>query len=125
MAYPNLILDGQYSLKRVLTLPNGGVTVANLGELVSLDSDGGVVAAVAGALFFGKLKTVTSDGFVTVDFSGVVKVTASAAIAAGTAVLPSGSNQVKAVSTEVLPTALVTLTAAAAAGDVVSALFLN
>jgi len=105
-----LNLNGQYSLKRVLTLPNGGVTVANLGELVSLDSDGGVVAAVAGALFFGKLKTVTSDGFVTVDFSGVVKVTASAAIAAGTAVLPSGSNQV---------------TAAAAAGDVVSALFLN
>jgi len=125
MAYPNLRLDGQYGLKRVLTLPNAGaLTASDLGKLVALDATGGVVAAPANAKFFGTLKTVTSDNFVTVDFSGVVKITASAAIVAGAAVVPSGSDKVKAVTTEVMTTKCVALTAAAADGDEFSAFFL-
>ena len=60
-----------------------------------------------------------------VDFTGVYKVTASAAIIAGAAVIPSGSNKVKAVTTENMVTKAIALTPAAADGDIISIMFLN
>lgn len=129
MAYPTLRLDGQYTLQRVLTLPNNASTplVKNLdeGKLVSFAADGSMVLAAANAKSFAAVKAVESDGFVSIDFTGVYKVTASGAIAAGSAVIPSGSNKVKAVTTENMVTHAVALTPAAADGDVISIFFLN
>ena len=129
MAYPTLRLDGQYTLQRVLTLPNNASTplVKNRdeGKLVSFAADGSMVLAAANAKSFAAVKAVESDGFVSIDFTGVYKVTASGAIAAGSAVIPSGSNKVKAVTTENMVTHAVALTPAAADGDVVSIFFLN
>ena len=129
MAYPTLRLDGQYTLQRVLTLPNNASTplVKNRdeGKLVSFAADGSMVLAAANAKAFAAVKAVESDGFVSVDFTGVYKVTASGAIAAGSAVIPSGSNKVKAVTTENMVTHAVALTPAAADGDVISIFFLN
>ena len=129
MAYPTLRLDGQYTLQRVLTLPNSTSTplVKNQdeGKLVSFAADGSMVLAAANAKSFAAVKAVESDGFVSVDFTGVYKVTASGAIAAGSAVIPSGSNKVKAVTTENMVTHAVALTPAAADGDVISIFFLN
>jgi len=128
MAYPTLRLDGQYTLKRVLTLPNNigtPLTIDDIGSLVSLDSTGAVVSAVADAGFFGILRTVSSDGFVTVDFSGVHKLTASAAVVPGDRLIPTGTaGKVVTVTTQTPTTALVALDAAAADGDEVSAFFL-
>ena len=128
MAYPTLRLDGQYTLKRVLTLPNNTsapLTIANIGQLVSLDSTGAVVLAAQDATFFGILRTVASDGFVTVDFSGVHKLIASAAINPGDRLIPTGTaGKVVTVTTQTPTTALVALDAAAADGDEVSAFFL-
>lgn len=129
MAYPTLRLDGQYTLQRVLTLPNNASTplVKNRdeGKLVSFAADGSMVLAAANAKSFAAVKAVESDGFVSIDFTGVYKVTASGAIAAGSAVIPSGSNKVKAVTTENMVTHAVALTPAAADGDVISIFFLN
>lgn len=129
MAYPTLRLDGQYTLQRVLTLPNSASTplVKNKdeGKLVSFAADGSMVLAAANAKAFAAVKAVESDGFVSVDFTGVYKVTASGAIAAGSAVIPSGSNKVKAVTTENMVTHAVALTPAAADGDIISIFFLN
>ena len=129
MAYPTLRLDGQYTLQRVLTLPNSTSTplVKNKdeGKLVSFAADGSMVLAAANAKSFAAVKAVESDGFVSVDFTGVYKVTASGAIAAGSAVIPSGSNKVKAVTSENMVTHAVALTPAAADGDVISIFFLN
>lgn len=129
MAYPTLRLDGQYTLQRVLTLPNNASTplVKNQdeGKLVSFAADGSMVLAAANAKSFAAVKAVESDGFVSIDFTGVYKVTASGAIAAGSAVIPSGSNKVKAVTTENMVTHAVALTPAAADGDVISIFFLN
>ena len=129
MAYPTLRLDGQYTLQRVLTLPNSASTplVKNQdeGKLVSFTADGSMVLAAANAKAFAAVKAVESDGFVSVDFTGVYKVTASGAIAAGSAVIPSGSNKVKAVTTENMVTHAIALTPAAADGDVISIFFLN
>ena len=129
MAYPTIRLDGQYTLQRVLTLPNNASTplVKNQdeGKLVSFAADGSMVLAAANAKSFAAVKAVESDGFVSVDFTGVYKVTASGAIAAGSAVIPSGSNKVKAVTTENMVTHAVALTPAAADGDVISIFFLN
>ena len=129
MTYPTLRLDGQYTLQRVLTLPNNASTplVKNQdeGKLVSFAADGSMVLAAANAKSFAAVKAVESDGFVSIDFTGVYKVTASGAIAAGSAVIPSGSNKVKAVTTENMVTHAVALTPAAADGDVISIFFLN
>ena len=129
MAYPTLRLDGQYTLQRVLTLPNNASTplVKNRdeGKLVSFAADGSMVLAAANTKSFAIVKAVESDGFVSIDFTGVYKVTASGAIAAGSAVIPSGSNKVKAVTTENMVTHAVALTPAAADGDVISIFFLN
>ena len=129
MAYPILRLDGQYTLQRVLTLPNNVSTplVKNKdeGKLVSFAADGSMVLAAANAKSFAAVKAVESDGFVAVDFTGVYKVTASGAIAAGAAVIPSGSNKFKAVTTENMATHAIALTPAAADGDSISIFFLN
>jgi len=128
MAYPTLRLDGQYTLKRVLTLPNNigtPLTIDDIGSLVSIDATGAVVKAVQDAGFFGILRTVASDGFVTVDFSGVHKLIASAAIVPGARLIPTGtSGKVVTVGSQTPTTALVALDAAAADGDEVSAFFL-
>ena len=129
MAYPILRLDGQYTLQRVLTLPNNVSTplVKNQdeGKAVSFAADGSVVLAAANSKSFGMAKAIESDGFVSVDFTGVYKVKASAAITAGAAVIPSGSNKFKAVTTENMATKAIALTPAAADGDSISIFFLN
>lgn len=126
MAYPIIRLDGQYTLKRVLTLPNSSlVKNKDEGKLVSFDATGAIVLATANAKTFAVAKAIESDGFVSVDFTGVYKVTASGAIVPGAAVIPSGSNKVKAVTTENMATTAIALTPAAADGDVISIMFLN
>jgi len=90
MAYPTLRLDGQYTLKRVLTLPNNSTTAmvaADIGGPVTLNAAGEVIATTAAEnAFWGILRAVESDGYVSVDFSGVHILTTDAAIDAGTAV---------------------------------------
>jgi len=90
MAYPLLRLDGQYTLKRVLTLPNNSSTplvAADLNGPVSINAAGEVIAnPAAEQTFWGILRAVESDGFVSVDFSGVHILTTDAAIDAGTSV---------------------------------------
>lgn len=126
MAYPIIRLDGQYTLKRVLTLPNSSlVKNKDEGKLVSFDATGAIVLAAANAKTFAVAKAIESDGFVSVDFTGVYKVKASAAITAGAAVIPSGSNKFKAVTTENMATNAIALTPAAADGDSISIFFLN
>ena len=129
MAYPILRLDGQYTLQRVLTLPNNVsaplVKNQDEGKAVSFAADGSVVLAAANSKSFGMVKAIESDGFVSVDFTGVYKVKASAAITAGAAVIPSGSNKFKAVTTENMATNAIALTPAAADGDSISIFFLN
>ena len=129
MAYPILRLDGQYTLQRVLTLPNNVsaplVKNQDEGKAVSFAADGSVVLAAANSKSFGMVKAIESDGFVSVDFTGVYKVKASAAITAGTAVIPSGNNKFKAVTTENMATHAIALTPAAADGDSISIFFLN
>ena len=129
MAYPILRLDGQYTLQRVLTLPNNVSTplVKNKdeGKAVSFAADGSLVLAAANSKSFGMVKAIESDGFVSVDFTGVYKVKASAAITAGAAVIPSGGNKFKAVTTENMATNAIALTPAAADGDIISIFFLN
>lgn len=129
MSYPILRLDGQYTLQRVLTLPNNVSTplVKNQdeGKAVSFAADGSLVLAAANAKSFCMVKAIESDGFVSVDFTGVYKVTASGAITAGTAVIPSGNNKFKAVTTENMATNAIALTSAAADGDSISIFFLN
>lgn len=129
MSYPILRLDGQYTLQRVLTLPNNVsaplVKNQDEGKAVSFAADGSLVLAAANSKSFGMVKAIESDGFVSVDFTGVYKVTASAAIVAGAAVIPSGNNKFKAVTTENMATHAIALTPAAADGDSISIFFLN
>ena len=129
MSYPILRLDGQYTLQRVLTLPNNVsaplVKNQDEGKAVSFATDGSLVLAAANAKSFGMVKAIESDGYVSVDFTGVYKVTASAAIIPGAAVIPSGSNKFKAVTTENMATHAIALTPAAADGDSISIFFLN
>lgn len=98
MAYPNLRLDGQYTLKRVLTLPNGTGTpmvADDIGKPCTINTDGEVVACSAAQTpFWGILRAVESDGYVSVDFSGVHKLVTDATIAAGTPVTINASGKV-------------------------------
>ena len=90
MSYPILRLDGQYTLKRVLTLPNNSGTAmvaADIGGPVAMNAAGEIVATTAAEnSFWGILRAVESDGFVSVDFSGVHKMVTDATITAGTPV---------------------------------------
>ena len=103
MSYPTIRLEGQYTLQRVLTLPNNTgtpVTTVTIGKPVSVNSDGEVILPAAGeATFWGILRAVESDGYCSVDFSGVHKLTSDAAINAGTAVtVTTGGKVIKATS---------------------------
>ena len=123
MAYPNLLYRGQYTLKRVLTMPaSSSLTTSDIDKLVTVDATGEVILAPADATFFGVLRTVnTNDNICTVDFSGVHNFTASGDIDAGKEVIPAGDLSVKAgtgVSTAI------TLTQAAD-GEDVAIFFLN
>ena len=91
MSYPTLRLDGQYTLKRVLTLPNNAAAALtqldDLNKPVTMNAAGEVVLTSAVQTpFWGILRAVESDGFVSVDFSGVHVLTTDTAISAGTAV---------------------------------------
>jgi hypothetical protein len=126
MAYPNLLYRGQYTLKRVLTMPAAvALTSSDIDKLVTVDATGEVILAPADAKFFGVLRTInTKDNICTVDFSGVHEFEASAAIDAGADVIPAGELTVKAGSGAGISKA-VALTQAAAAGDRVQIFFLN
>ena len=104
MAYPLLRLDGQYTLKRVLTLPNntGTAMVADdIGKPCSMNADGEVIAnPAAEQTFWGILRAVESDGFVSVDFSGVHILTTDGTIAAGTAVTVNAGKVVAATNAD-------------------------
>jgi hypothetical protein len=98
MSYPELLYKGQYTLKRVLTMPvDPNLSKAEIGTFVSIDPTGGhVVAAAADAKQFMVLRTVNSnDNICTVDYSGVHTFKASGAISAGDAICPAGADTVK------------------------------
>lgn len=120
MAYPDLLYKGQYTLKRVLTMPmDPALTKSNIGNFVMINATGVVVAATADAAQFMVLRTVNAnDNICTVDFSGVHSFKATAAIAAGVAVtVGATTDYVKAgAGTEV--TKCITLTEATTDEDV-------
>lgn len=129
--YPSLRLDGQYTLQRVLTLPNNAgapLTTEDIGIAVTLNADGFVVKpSAAETPFFGILRTVASDGFVTVDFSGVYNSIASgAAVNAGAQVTVNAVGKVvPATEAVAYATKAVALTKATAADQTISIMFLN
>jgi len=98
MAYPNLLYKGQYTLKRVLTMPaDVAIVAADIAKLVTIDATGNVILATADAPFFGVLRTINvNDNICTVDFSGVHEFAASGTITAGQTVIPAGATSVKA-----------------------------
>ena len=112
MAYPILRLDGQYTLKRVLTLPNNTGTpmvAADIGGPVTMNAAGEVTAVGAGAAaFWGILRAVESDGYVSVDFSGVHKMVADAALDAGIAITINTGKVVAATNPDTGATAFAT-----------------
>ena len=125
VTYPGIVYKGQYTLKRVLTMPvnnAAGITIADIGKLVTVNAAGEVIKAPADATFFGILRSFNAnDNVATVDFSGVHEFTASGAIDAGTQVIPAGAGSVKAGAGI---SVLVTLTQAAD-GEDVAVFFLN
>lgn len=129
MAYPQILYKGQYTLKRVLTMPaDTGVTAADIGKLVTVNASGDIVVAAADSQFFGVLRTVNvNDHICTVDFSGVHEFTASGAITAGQMVIVASGTAVKADAagaTAVAQTKAVALVTAADTEDV-QIFFLN
>lgn len=128
--YPSLRLDGQYTLQRVLTLPNNSgtpLTSNDIGTAVTMNTDGFVVKPSAGETpFFGILRTVTSDGYVTVDFSGVHRLTSGAAVNAGVAVTINATGKVVTATAGVVhATKAVALSKATAANADIAIMFLN
>ncbi len=125
MSYPTLRLDGQYTLKRVLTLPNNTGTAmvqADIGKPCAMNAAGEITAVGAGeAPFWGILRAVESDGFVSVDFSGVHKLTTDATITAGTAVTINAGKVVEATNPDTsavsFATRAVSLTATTGTAD--------
>jgi hypothetical protein len=124
MAYPNILYKGQYTLKRVLTMPaDAALTIADIGKLVTLDATGNVVVAADGETFYGVLRTINvNDNVATVDFSGVHEFTASGAITPGQAVIVAGAEAVKAGAPGLTRTVALV---AAADGEPVQVFFLN
>ena len=123
MSYPNILYKGQYTLKRVLTMPaDAAITTADIGKLVTVNATGAIILAVADTAFFGVLRTVnTKDNIATVDFSGVHEFEASGAIAAGAALTTAGDTTVKTGTGTTTLVALVTV----ADGEKVQAFSLN
>ena len=118
MSYPTIKYKGQYTLKRVLTMPaDVSLTIADIGKIVTLNATGTVILATGDEEFFGVLRTVNiTDNIATVDFSGVHEFEASGAIEAGKIVIPVDGVSVKADAagaSGVAATKAVALTAAA------------
>lgn len=129
MAYPNLLYKGQYTLKRVLTMPaDAAIVAADIGKLVTLNATGNIILATGGEIFFGILRTINvDDNICTVDFSGVHELTASGAIGAGVLVIPTSGTEVEVDGVGVLATAATAAIALTAAADTesVQIMFLN
>lgn len=129
MAYPQILYKGQYTLKRVLTMPaDAAITASNIGQLVTLDATGNVIVATDGALFSGVLRTINvNDNICTVDFSGVHEFTASGAVTPGALVVPASGTEVKVDGVGVLATVITRCVALTDAADteLVQVMFLN
>lgn len=131
MAYPQILYKGQYTLKRVLTVPAKAstLTIADIGKLVTLDAAGDAILATASAPFFGVLRTInTNDDVATVDFSGVHEFTAGGTIVPGNAVIPGTDAEhvvVDAVGELAIATTRCVALTAAAATEKVQVFFLN
>lgn len=129
MAYPDILYKGQYTLKRVLTMPaDVAITIADIGKLVTLNASGNIIVATANAPFFGVLRTVNvNDHIATVDFSGVHEFVASGAITAGNGVIVHSGTAVKADAAGAAAVATTKAVALVTAADTanVQILFLN
>jgi len=129
MAYPSILYKGQYTLKRVLTMPaDAAITIADIGKLVTLNATGNIIVATVNSQFFGVLRTVNvNDHIATVDFSGVHEFVASGAITAGAAVIVHNGTTVKADAAGAAAVAITKAVALVTAVDTgnVQILFLN
>jgi len=129
MAYPSILYKGQYTLKRVLTMPaDVAITIADIGKLVTLNAAGNVIVAAANAPFFGVLRTINVNDYIaTVDFSGVHEFVASGAITAGAAVIVHNGTTVKAdaAGASAVATTKAVALVTVASGANVQILFLN
>ena len=129
MAYPNMLYKGQYTLKRVLTMPSDvAVTADHIGMLVTLNAAGDVIVCTGDELFYGVLRTVNvNDNVCTVDFSGVHEFTASGTIVPGGLLVPATGSTIKVDGVGVLATATTKVVALTAAADteLVQVMFLN
>ncbi len=125
MAYPKILYKGQYTLKRILTMPaDATIVITDIGKLVALDATGNIVLAADGGTFFGVLRTVNvNDHVATIDFSGVHEFEADGAIVPGGTVLV-GNDPTKVQAGTATITTCVALTAAAD-GEKVQVFFLN
>lgn len=125
MAYPKILYKGQYTLKRVLTMPaDAALTIADIGKLVTVDAAGNIVLAPADVAFFGVLRTVNvNDHIATVDFSGVHEFIADGAVTAGDAVLPGAAVDKVKSGTASITTAVALVSAAD--GEEIQVFFLN
>lgn len=131
MAYPQIRYKGQYTLKRVLTMPaDPSLTKDDIGKLVTPNSNGVVVLPHLNVTFFGILRSInTNDNVCTVDFSGIHQVVAKDVVEIGAAVIPNGSNKVITKPTSgsgMAPgTIAIALEEATADGDEIAIFFLN
>jgi len=126
MAYPELLYKGQYTLKRVLTMPmDPTLTKGDIGNFVAMDANGVVGKAAADADQFMVLRTVNAnDNICTVDFSGVHSFKATAAIEAGKPVTVGATADYIKAGAGTETTKCITLTAATAADEDISVFFL-
>ena len=126
MAYPELLYKGQYTLKRVLTMPMvPALSKANIGQLVTINDAGVVDLASEGDKQFMVLRTVNgNDNICTVDFSGVHSFKATAATVAGAAVTVGADAETIKVGDGSELTKCITLAPATAAGEDVPVFFL-
>ena len=126
MAYPELRYRGQYTLKRVLTMPMDPALVKdNIGQLVTIGDTGVVTLAAEGAKQFMVLRTVNAnDNICTVDFSGVHTFKSTGAIVAGAVVTVGADAETIKIGDGSEATKCIVLAPAAAAGEDVPVFFL-
>lgn len=128
MAYPQILYKGQYTLKRVLTIPAKAstFTIADIGKLVTLDANGEAILATASAPFFGVLRTInTNDNIATVDFSGVHEFIAGGTIVPGNAIIPGADAEHVVVDAAAVATTKCVALTAAVGTEKVQVFFLN
>ena len=126
MAYPELRYRGQYTLKRVLTMPmNPALVKDNIGQLVTIGANGVVSLAAPDAKQFMVLRTVNAnDNICTVDFSGVHTFKSTGAIVAGAVVTVGADAKTIKIGDGSETTKCIVLAPAAAAGEDVPVFFL-